>query len=109
VQLETQAAVSNMVSVSQRMHNGVALAKQGGDSLAAIREHAVQTDSVVHDIAAATREQTVAGEQIARSVQDISGKAEESAEIASRTQRAVTELLSLSSRLNAMVQRFELG
>jgi methyl-accepting chemotaxis protein len=109
VQKETQAAVADMQNVTARMQNGVSLAKQAGDALTEIRAHASQTDSVVHEIAAATREQTTASEQIARSVEEIAGRAEENAGVSSQTQRAVSELLALSARLTAMVQRFNLG
>ncbi len=109
VQSETQLAVGNMKEVTARMQHGVALAKQAGESLVAIRAHAVETDSVVQEIAGATREQTTASEQIARNVEEIAGKAEENAGISSQTQRSVSELLGLSQRLTSMVQRFKLG
>jgi methyl-accepting chemotaxis protein len=109
VQSETQLAVNNMKGVTTRMQHGVALAKQAGESLVAIRARAVETDSLVQEIAGATREQTTAGEQIARNVEEIAGKAEENAGISAQTQRSVSELLGLSQRLTSMVQRFKLG
>jgi methyl-accepting chemotaxis protein len=109
VQSETQNAVKNMESVTGRMQHGVSLAKQAGEALVEIREQAGRTVSVVHEIAAATREQTSASEEIARNIEEIACKAEENVQSSTQTQHAVSELIELSARLSAMVQRFKLG
>ena len=109
VQSETQTAVKNMESVSGRMQSGVALARQAGEVLVGIREQAGRTVSAVHEIASATRQQTAASEEIARNIEEIAGKAEENVQSSAQTRQAVGELIELSSRLNAMVQRFKLG
>jgi methyl-accepting chemotaxis protein len=109
VQSETECAVKKMESVTARMQQGVSLARQAGETLVEIREQAGRTVLVVREIASATHEQNAAGEEIARNIEDIAGKAEANAHSSAETQAAVGELIELSARLNAMVQRFKLG
>jgi methyl-accepting chemotaxis protein len=109
VQSETENAVKNMESVTGRMQHGVALAKEAGSALTEIRKHAGHTVIAVRDIAAATREQTSASEEIARNIEEIACKAEANVQSSTQTQHAVGELVELSARLTAMVRRFKLA
>ncbi len=103
---ETGTAVQRMQAVSANMTDSVGLAREAGVSLSTIDEHAQQTVEVVHGIADSTREQSAAGQEIARLVENIAQAAEGSnAQSMTNSERA-RELLRLSAELQSQLARF---
>jgi len=103
---ETGTAVQRMQAVSANMTDSVGLAREAGESLLTIDEHAQQTVEVVHGIADSTREQSAAGQEIARLVENIAQAAEGSnAQSMTNSDRA-RELLRLSAELQSQLSRF---
>jgi len=103
---ETGSAVQRMQAVSTNMSDSVGLAREAGDSLRAIDQHAEQTVEVVQGIADGTREQSAAGQEIARLVESIAQAAEGSNAQAVKNSERAKELQQLSADLQSQLSRF---
>jgi methyl-accepting chemotaxis protein len=103
---ETGSAVQRMQAVSTNMSDSVGLAREAGDSLRSIDQHAEQTVSVVHGIADGTREQSAASQEIARLVESIAQAAEGSNAQAVTNSGRAQELQRLSAELQSQLSRF---
>lgn len=105
---ETQHAVVQMQAVSDNMAGSVALARDAGDSLAIIDERARQTVHTVQDIAARTREQSAASQEIARLVERIAQMADSTNARAAQNQERACRLQQLAGELQGQMGRFRL-
>jgi methyl-accepting chemotaxis protein len=103
---ETGVAVKRMQAVSSSMAVSVGLAREAGDSLATIDEHAQQTVDTVQNIADSTREQSSASQEIARLVENIAQMAEGSSGRAITNSERARNLQALASQLQAQLSRF---
>lgn len=104
---ETANAVDRMQSVRNNMSGSVELAQKAGDSLRTIDSHAEHTVGVVLHIADGTREQSAAGQEIARLVERIAQAAEGANDRARSNRQQAAELERLSSELQAQLSRFK--
>jgi len=105
---ETGTAVQRMQAVSTNMTGSVGLARDAGDSLLTIDQHAQETVNVVHGIADSTREQSAASQEIARLVENIAQAAEGSNSRAQQNSGRAQNLQRLASDLQAQLARFTL-
>ena len=103
---ETGVAVQRMQSVSTSMAGSVGLAREAGNSLATIDEHAQQTVETVKNIADSTREQSSASQEIARLVENIAQMAEGSSSRAINNTERAQNLQRLAAELQAQLSRF---
>jgi methyl-accepting chemotaxis protein len=103
---ETGIAVKRMQSVSTSMAGSVGLAREAGNSLATIDEHAQQTVDTVKNIADSTREQSSASQEIARLVEKIAQMAEGSSSRAINNTERAQNLQRLAAELQAQLSRF---
>ena len=103
---ETGVAVKRMQAVSSSMAVSVGLAREAGDSLATIDEHAQQTVETVQSIADSTREQSSASQEIARLVENIAQMAEGSSGRAITSSERARKLQVLATQLQAQLSRF---
>lgn len=104
---ETAHAVERMQSVRSNMSGSVELAQEAGNSLRIIDRHAEQTVGVVLHIAEGTREQSAAGQEIARLVECIAQAAEGANDRARSNRQQAGELEHLSAELQAQLSRFK--
>jgi methyl-accepting chemotaxis protein len=108
IQEQTTAAVRTIDAGSGRVARGVELAGRAGESLEQIVGASNAVHAMVQSIAAATHEQSAAGEQIARSIERISAVARESHEGAGQAARAAADLSCQAESLRSLVARFKL-
>ena len=86
---------------------GLGLAEQAGVALKKIVESTETVVDMVTQIAAATEEQSVTGEEISRNVESISHVVSESAESISQMAAAASDMDKLSEKLQKMVSQFK--
>src|SRR5574343_262057 len=103
---ETGRAVGRMQGLSANMSGSVDMARQAGESLETIDQHAQETVEVVHGIADSTREQSSASHEIARLVENIAQAAEGSNNRALLNSQRAQNLLQLAAELEAQLSRF---
>jgi methyl-accepting chemotaxis protein len=104
---ETAHAVERMQSVRSNMSGSVELAQEASNSLCVIDRHAEQTVGVILHIAKGTREQSAAGQEIARLVDHIAQSAEGANDQARSNRQQAGELERLSAELQAQLSRFK--
>jgi methyl-accepting chemotaxis protein len=95
-----------MQVVSASMAGSVGLAREAGESLSLIDEHARQTVETVQSIADSTREQSAASQEIARLVESIAQMAEGSSSRAVNNTERAKNLQRLATELQAQLSRF---
>ncbi len=78
IQASMKSAVGSMDAGSGQVQQGVALASRAGDTLSEINVSSREVLAMVHDIASAVQEQTIASHQIAENIERISSMAENS-------------------------------
>lgn len=103
---ETTGAVLRMQTVSANMSGSVGLAREAGESLQAIDQHAQETVVVVQGIADRTREQSAASQEISRLVENIAQSAAGSNSRAQQNSGRAQNLQQLASDLQARLARF---
>ena len=108
IQKGTRDAVGSMHAGVKQAGKGVELAGQAGTSITEIREGALRVMQVVNNISDSIREQGVASNDIAKSIENIAQMSEESASAVRQTADAARHLQQLSSTLHASVSRFKL-
>ncbi|WP_425482798.1 methyl-accepting chemotaxis protein [Caldichromatium japonicum] len=107
IQTETSEAVSGMQQGSARVQQGVQLAQQAGQSMAAIREDTEQVIAAVSEITVALNEQSTASAQVAQGVERIAQMSDQNnhevADIANTSER----LAKLAEALQSAVNQFK--
>ncbi len=106
VQSGTEEAVRSMEEGSARVEQGVALARNAGQSMDHIRSGAERVVSVVGEIAIALREQTLAAQHVADSVSRIVTMAEQNSQETEVIAQSAGSLEQLSRELQATVSSF---
>lgn len=109
IQLGMKAATSAMTQGVKRVDEGVALARQAGQSVASIREGAAQATRAVEDINDALKEQSAAAREIAQRVERIAQGAEHNSATAAQTTASARRLESLAAEIDKLVMRFKLS
>ena len=108
VRSETQQVVEKMRTVVSDVNEGVKKVEQAGTALQDIRNEAQHSASVISDIASATQEQSIAGNEVAQRLESVAQMAEETSAITAQNREAVAQLARLSERLQTDVSRFTL-
>jgi methyl-accepting chemotaxis protein len=88
--------------------SGVALAEQERGSLGEISRETHHTLEMIREISAATKEQSVASNEIARNVETIAQMTDENSSVIVQLSDAATHLEQMSSNLQNMANRFRL-
>jgi methyl-accepting chemotaxis protein len=101
----------SMVSMSQsqvQVQSGVVLAGRARESLGMIRQETRHTLEMIMEISAATREQSIASNEIARNVETIAAMTEENTSVIVNLAGAASNLEQMSSSLQNLMNRFKL-
>jgi methyl-accepting chemotaxis protein len=106
--LQIEAAVVNMNDSRNQVQAGVVLAGRARDSLGKIRTETHHTLEMVREISAATKEQSVASNEIARNVETIAQMTDKNTSVIVQLAGAATHLEQMSSNLQNMANRFRL-
>jgi methyl-accepting chemotaxis protein len=104
---ETGNAVQRMQQVSANMSGSVGLARDAGEALTTIDQHAGQTVTVVQNIADSTREQSSASQEIGRLVENIAQMAEGSSARAIKNTDRAENLRRLAAELQSQLSHFK--
>ena len=108
IQTTTNDAVTSMEEGRGEVDNGIRLAEQAGTALTVIVTEAQKVTSMVTQIAAASEEQSKAGELIAKNVDGINGAIQENSKAAHQMAQTASDLSHLTHRLQDAVGRFHL-
>ncbi|MBN2003822.1 MAG: HAMP domain-containing protein [Anaerolineae bacterium] len=100
VQAETQTA-------AEAISKSTAMAKESGNSLSDIVASSASVNDMVHTISAATSEQSLAGAEIASSVETMVNGSQQTALATRETAQIGVELSSLAERLKEAASRFK--
>ena len=106
IQNETKTAVVSMESGASQVQAGVDLALQAGDSLKRINEGSQKMVGMVHDIAAAIKEQSTASEEIASHVIRISQMSEENSGYVDKMLAEAKQLDQIAESLKKSISQF---
>ena len=106
IQQETTHAVERMKTGTASVEEGVELAGHAGESLETIVNTAQHVAGMIHAIAAAAEEQSVASDQIGSSVRQIAEVTRQSNEGAAQAVQAATDLSRLAEGLQLLVGHF---
>ncbi|HRP97204.1 MAG TPA: methyl-accepting chemotaxis protein [Rhodocyclaceae bacterium] len=106
IQTETQAAVTEMARVAQRVQAGVGMVRGAAESLGEIRGGTEVALARIRDVSNATTEQSAASTSIAQRVEHIAQMVEETSVSMRSTVDAVGELEALAAQLREMIGRF---
>lgn len=104
----TTNAVSSMETGVKQVEEGVAYAARAGESIADIRNSALNVAEVVTNIALALSEQTAASGTIATNVEKIADVAEQNSQAAQASARHAESLEELAQSLTERVSRFRI-
>lgn len=107
VQSEAERVVAMIHGVTEEVHGGVRLATNSGNVLETIRSESDRTTTAVNDIADATREQSVASQEVARGVEEIARMADQNNQISRQTNEQAALLEQLAANLQSKVSHFQ--
>lgn len=107
IQTEVRSAAGDILECTERVNATVALASEVSDALQRIRDSADVTLREVGGIEAATREQSSASEEIAKSISNIALMIEETSRNAEQSAKVAEHMRELSVELNSTVGQFK--
>ncbi len=107
IQGETVNVVAVMDEAIPQVVRGVALAQQVKQSLSQIQEGAEATLTHLHEVASATREQSLASNSIAMRVEDISQMVEKTSSAIAQTAQNASQVEQVAIQLNRVVGQFK--
>jgi len=108
VQNEADRVVAMIRGVTDEVRDGVRLATDSGAVLETIRSEGDRTTSAVNDIADATREQSIASQEVARGVEQIARMADQNNQITRQTNEQAALLEQLATNLQSKVSHFHI-
>lgn len=108
IRREIEVSAVSMNASQAQVQSGVVLAGRARDSLEKIRQEAGDTLAMVKEISAATREQSIASNEIARNVETIATMTEENTSVIGHLAGAASDLEQMSSNLQNLANRFKL-
>lgn len=103
---EIDNAAASMNESQTQVQSGVVLANRARDALGAIRKETDHTLGMITEISTATKEQSIAGSEIAHNVETIALMTDENTLVIEHLAGAATDLEQMSSNLQNMVNRF---
>lgn len=108
IQSVTAQAVSSMDLAANEVENGIAKLRDSVAGLEGITQSSTTVSQMAGQISDAARQQGVASEEVAVSMQQITDLIEQNASSASSARQAADELLLTSRQLEAVISGFEL-
>lgn len=107
IQSETITVVGVMDEAIPQVQRGVELTRNVTESLHQIQSGAKDTLSQLQEVASATREQSIASNNIAARVEDISQMVEETSTSIHQSAENADEVEKIARQLNEIVSRFK--
>ncbi len=108
IQRQIDTSIVNMAESQNQVKAGVVLADRARDSLGNIRQETRNTLEMVMEISAATKEQSIASNEIARNIETIAMMTEENTSVIANLAGAAANLEQMSSNLQNLANRFKL-
>jgi len=108
IQTDTHGAVQSMERSTTEVVSGARLAQNAGDALIEIESVSQQIASLVSNISSSARDQSQAGQSIARNMQVLREISGQTADATQSTSQAVAKLADLSASLQRSVSGFVL-
>lgn len=108
IQSATAQAVSSMDLAASEVENGIAKLRESVAGLEGITQSSTTVSQMAAQISDAARQQGVASEEVAASMQQITDLIEQNASSAGSARQAADELLLTSRQLKAVISGFEL-
>ncbi len=108
IQTETDAAVQAMQKGNKVVDEGIQYADQAGQALEKIVNSAQDVVNMIQHIAAASREQTSASEQISRGIETIAAVSSESANSIAQIVEIADHLKQLTEKLRNRIRNFKM-
>jgi methyl-accepting chemotaxis protein len=106
IQNGTRGAVGTMDDGVRRVEQGVALAEQAGTTIVSVSGSAANAEQAVGEMSHSLREQSAAGQEIARNVEQVAQLSSQSHQAAQAAAARAEELAHLAQALDAAVGRF---
>ncbi|MEW9899893.1 methyl-accepting chemotaxis protein [Chitinivorax sp. PXF-14] len=106
IKAETAGAAQVMDAALPQVQRGADLAVESAQALAEIRQGAATTLERIRDVAISTKEQSLASNSIAQTVEQIAQMVEQTSASVKRTAGSATQLHTLSGALQQLVGRF---
>ena len=103
----TGDAVGSMEQAAHAVEEGLALIRASGDSLREITAASGRVTSMAQHIAGAAAQQSIAGEEVAVNMEQISALCNDSTESIVQVGQATQELAGVAADLRAMVRHFD--
>jgi methyl-accepting chemotaxis protein len=107
IQNGTRHAVQAMNTGVQRVESGVDLANQAGTTIQQVAGSAADAEAAVNEMSLGLREQSAAGQEIARNVEQVSQMSGQSHAAARESSQRAGELAALAQLLDDSVKRFK--
>ncbi len=108
IQQDTRAAAGGMTAALSQVDQGVELAQQAAQAIAAIQDNNTQLIEKIHEIADATAEQSLASTDIARNAERISSMAADNDAAIQHSANATRQAQTLAASLREIVSHFKL-
>lgn len=108
IQGETKRAVSSMDASKREVLAELKLSKEAGDAISLIISSFNRVTEMMHQIAAATEEQSTVAEQISMDIESVASVTRETATGSSQISSSATSLSSVASQLEELVSRFNI-
>jgi len=109
ISTKTGTSVRSMETVKREVENGASYSNATNHTLNQVIEAAVRVTTLAHQIASATNEQSIASEETARNMEEISSLTEESAASIHHVKQAADTLSGTASELQRLVGQFKLA
>ena len=108
IQQESQATVSRMSQVEEKVVQGVAMATESGEIITQIRHASHRVMDQVGEITNAIREQSSAAESIAHQVEQIAQVVQQTSSTAEETSAAAEELNVTTESIHQQISRYRI-
>lgn len=105
---KTGSSVRSMETVKREVESGASYSNSTNNTLTQVIEAAVRVTTLAHQIASATNEQSIASEETARNMEEISSLTEENAASIHQVRKAADTLSGTASELQRLVGQFKL-
>jgi methyl-accepting chemotaxis protein len=109
IQKGTQIAVEQMQSGVERVDLGVQISDEVGTQISGVTEHVRQAAVAVAHISESLREQDAAGQDIARSIEQVATVSEENYQVAQETADVAHNLSKVANQLESQIARFKVA
>ena len=109
IQATAQAAVTSMNVAVKTVEEGISMMESSGKSLDQITAASNQVTDKAQHIASAAKQQSVASEDIAKNMEQISGLLDENARFAHQAWEGTAENMKATAQLSALMQRFKVA